>query len=138
MKHWVYKPPTAINPWAGLKCGLVLFCVHSDVYMPQRSLLLSYFIVLFLIYIHGYCKWQSLLKRKLSGSISLCICQALAEPLRRQLYQAPVIKQFLASTIVFGFGDCIWDESPGKAVSDGLFFSLWSILCFLWVFCSPF
>jgi hypothetical protein len=29
----------------------------------------------------------------LSVSICLCICQALAEPLRRQLYQAPVSKQ---------------------------------------------
>ncbi|KRX11800.1 hypothetical protein T07_8521 [Trichinella nelsoni] len=32
---------------------------------------------------------------------------ALAEPLRRQLYQAAVSKHFLASTIVSGFGDCI-------------------------------
>ena len=50
-------------------------------------------------------------------SICLCICQALAKPLRRQLYQAPVSKHFLASTIVFGFGDCIWGGSPGGAVS---------------------
>ena len=41
----------------------------------------------------------------LASSIHLCICQDLAEPLRRQLYQAPVIKYFLASTIVSGFGD---------------------------------
>jgi len=34
----------------------------------------------------------------LALSIHLCICQALAEPLRRQLYQAPVRKH-LASTI---------------------------------------
>jgi hypothetical protein len=40
-------------------------------------------------------------------SIYLCICQALAEPLRRQLYQVPVSKHLLASTIVSGFGDCI-------------------------------
>jgi hypothetical protein len=44
-------------------------------------------------------------------SIRLCICQALAEPLRIQLYQAPVNKHFLASTIVSGFGDCICDGS---------------------------
>ena len=31
-------------------------------------------------------------------------CQALAETLRRQLYQAPVSKHLLASTIVSGFG----------------------------------
>jgi hypothetical protein len=46
-------------------------------------------------------------------SIHFCICQALAEPLRRQLYQAPVSKHLLASTILSGFGDCIWDGSPG-------------------------
>ena len=44
--------------------------------------------------------------------------QALAESLRRQLYQAPVSKHLLASTIVSGFGDCIRDGSPGVAVSD--------------------
>ena len=33
-------------------------------------------------------------------SIHFCICQALAEPLRRQLYQAPVSKLLLASAIV--------------------------------------
>ena len=53
-------------------------------------------------------------------SIHLCICQALAKPLRRQLKQAPVSKHFLASTIVSGFGDCIWDGSPGGAVSGYL------------------
>jgi hypothetical protein len=53
----------------------------------------------------------------LALSIHLCICQALAEPLRRQLYPAPVSKDLLASTIVSGFGDCIRDESPGGAVS---------------------
>jgi hypothetical protein len=37
-------------------------------------------------------------------SIHFCICQALAEPLRRQLYQAPVSKLLLASAIVPGFG----------------------------------
>ena len=52
----------------------------------------------------------------------LYICQALAEPLRRQLYQALVSKHFLASTILSGFGDCIWDGSQGGAVSG------WSLL----------
>jgi hypothetical protein len=41
----------------------------------------------------------------------------LAEPLRRKLYQAPVSWHFLASTIVSGFDNCIWDGSPGGAVS---------------------
>jgi hypothetical protein len=53
----------------------------------------------------------------LAVSIYLCICKALAGPLRRQLYQAPVRKHFLASTIVYGFGNCIWDEPSGGAVS---------------------
>ena len=33
--------------------------------------------------------------------IHLCICQALAEPFRKQLYQAPVSKHFLAFAIIF-------------------------------------
>jgi hypothetical protein len=37
-------------------------------------------------------------------SIYFCICQAPAEPLRRQLYLAPVSKHLLASTTLFGFG----------------------------------
>ena len=36
--------------------------------------------------------------------IHFYICQALAEHLRGQLYQAPVSKLFLASTILSGFG----------------------------------
>jgi hypothetical protein len=52
----------------------------------------------------------------LAASICLCVCQALAEPLRRQPYQAPV-SIYLASTIVPAFGDCIQDGSPGGAVS---------------------
>ena len=55
----------------------------------------------------------------LAASINLCICQVLAEPLRRQLYQAPVSKHFLASTIVSGFGDCIWNGSPGEGAVSG-------------------
>jgi hypothetical protein len=45
-------------------------------------------------------------------SIYFCVCQALAEPLRRHLYQAPVSKLLLASPIVSGFGGCLWDGSP--------------------------
>jgi hypothetical protein len=47
--------------------------------------------------------------RWLTVSIHLCICQALAEPLRRQSYQAPISMHFLALAIVSGFGVCIWD-----------------------------
>ena len=70
----------------------------------------------------------------LAASIHLCICQALAEPLRRQLYQAPVSKYLLVSAIVSGFGICIWDEFLGGAVSgwpflQSLLFSFF--VCFL-------
>jgi hypothetical protein len=41
----------------------------------------------------------------------------MAEPLRRQLYQAPVSRLLLASAIVPGFSGCLWDESPSGAVS---------------------
>jgi hypothetical protein len=75
-------------------------------------------------------------------SIHFCICQALAEPLRRQLYQGPVSKLLLAFTIVSGFGDCIWDGSPGGQSMDGHSFSLCFTLClcnsFHGYFCSPF
>jgi hypothetical protein len=53
----------------------------------------------------------------LAVSICLYICQALAEPLRRQPYQGPVSKHFLVSPIVSGFGKYIWDGSPCGAVS---------------------
>nr|CAA36859.1 tlm protein [Mus musculus] len=63
----------------------------------------------------------------LAVSIHLCICKALSGPLRRQPYQAPFSMYFLVSTIVSGFGNCIWDESPGGTVS-GLSFSISSTL----------
>ena len=53
----------------------------------------------------------------LAVSIHLCICQALAEPLKRQLYQAPVSMHFLTSTIVSGLCECIWDGSQGGKIS---------------------
>lgn len=48
----------------------------------------------------------------LAISTCLCICQALGEPLWRQLYQSPVKIYLLVSPIVSGFGDCMWDGSP--------------------------
>ena len=79
----------------------------------------------------GSVKWLAL-------TIHLCICQALAEPFRRQLYQAAVSQHFLVSTIVSGFGVYIWDESPGGAVSgwpfpQSLLHTL-SLYLLLWVF----
>ena len=57
------------------------------------------------------------------------LCQALADPLRRQLYQGPVSKHSLESTIVSGFVVCIWDGSPVGQSLDGLSFSFCSMLC---------
>ena len=58
----------------------------------------------------------------LAASICICIGQALAEPLRKQLYQAPDSKHFVAPAIVSVFGGCIWGGAPGGAVS------VWSFL----------
>ena len=78
----------------------------------------------------------------LAASICLCICQALAEPLRRHLCQDPVSKHFVASAVVSGFDDCIWDGFPGRKVSGWPFLqSLIHILSLYFlplVFCSPF
>jgi hypothetical protein len=49
-------------------------------------------------------------------SIHFCICQALAEPLWRQLYQAPVSKLLLASAVESRFGGCLWNGSASGAV----------------------
>jgi hypothetical protein len=54
-------------------------------------------------------------------SIHNCICRELAEPLRSQLYLAPLSKHLLAHTIVSGFVECIWDGSPCKTVSGWSF-----------------
>jgi hypothetical protein len=40
-------------------------------------------------------------------SIYFCTTQALAEPLRRQVYQAPVSKLLLTATIESGFAGCL-------------------------------
>jgi hypothetical protein len=53
----------------------------------------------------------------LAASLHICIGQDLAQPIRRQLYQASVSKYFLASIIVSRFSVCMWDGSPGVAVS---------------------
>jgi hypothetical protein len=75
-------------------------------------------------------------------SICLCTYQSLLEPLRSQVYQAPISKHFWTSTIVSEFGDCIWYGSPGGAVSgwpflQSLFHTLYPYFL-LWVLCSPF
>jgi hypothetical protein len=57
-------------------------------------------------------------------SIHFCICQAVAESLRRQFYQAPVSKLLLVS----GFGGCLWNGSPVGQSLNGQSFSLCSEL----------
>jgi len=44
----------------------------------------------------------------LAASISLGVFHDLEEPLRGQLYQAPVSMHFLASAMLFRFGDCMY------------------------------
>jgi hypothetical protein len=61
----------------------------------------------------------------LTVNICLCICQALAEPLRRQLYEVPVSKHFLTFKIVPEYG---MDAQVVQSL-DGLSFSLCSVLC---------
>jgi len=56
-----------------------------------------------------------------AATICLCICHALAESLRRQLYQTPVTMHFLASSILSrfcGYIYYIWAGSPGGAGSE--------------------
>jgi len=65
----------------------------------------------------------------LGANILICISKALAEPLRRHPYQAPVMEHFLASAIVTEFDGYIWDGSPGGTVSGWPF--LQSLLCSL-------
>ena len=63
-------------------------------------------------------------------SIHFCICQALAEPLSRQTYQAPVSRLLLASAIVSGFGGWMTHKPPQVEQSlDGHSFSFCSELC---------
>jgi hypothetical protein len=64
-------------------------------------------------------------------SIHFCICQALASPHRRQLYQGLVSKILLAYTIVSELGACLWDGSQGVGGKslDGPSFSPSSELC---------
>jgi len=52
-------------------------------------------------------RWTPFSVQWFAASICLCIYHALAEPLRRQLYQAPVSIHFLASAILSGFGGCM-------------------------------
>ena len=65
----------------------------------------------------------------LDVSICLCICQALAESLRRQLHQAPLSKHFLSPTMVSGLVTVYGMNPQVGQPLDGLSISLCSILC---------
>ena len=62
-------------------------------------------------------------------SIHFCIVQALAEPLRRQLYESPGSKHLLASAIVSEFGGSLWLDPQVGQFLDGHSFRLSSELC---------
>jgi hypothetical protein len=56
-------------------------------------------------------------------SINFCFCQALAEPFRRQPYQAPVSKLLLVSTIVSSSCEGSMPQyrrMPGPGIGSGV------------------
>jgi hypothetical protein len=64
--------------------------------------------------------WSPCSVQRMAVSIHLWICQALAEPLRRQLYKAPDSKHFLASTTVSGLrSNCICSTCSTLASMGG-------------------
>lgn len=98
----------------------------------------GWFILLFLLWCCKPLPWVLSLAPPLGTVCSVqwiavsshfCISQALAEPLRSQQNQTPVSKHLLASIIVFGLGNCIWDRSLGGTVTGGLSFSFCHKLC---------
>jgi len=80
----------------------------------------------------------------LAGRTSLGICHDLEEPLRRQLYQAPVSMQLLASAILFRFGGCMYANWIPRwyrlrmAIPPISALTLIFISCPLNIFVSPF
>jgi hypothetical protein len=160
--HWGIKQPQAQGPLLPLMSNKVILChicsqsheslhVYSLVGGPVPRSSWGSRLLTRLLHPWG-CKPPQLLQyllqplhwgpRALVGNTHHCICRALAEPLRRQPYQASVSKHFLASTVVSRFGYCIWDGSPGGALSgwpslQSLPHTL-SLYILSWVFCSPF
>jgi hypothetical protein len=122
-----------LEPW-GPQCGLFgwwfspweLWGVWMvDVVLPMRLQTPSAPSVLPLTPLLGTpCSVQ-----RLAWNICLCICRALAEHLRRQLYQVPVSMHFIVSTIVSVWWLYMgWISRWGQSL-DGLSFSLCSTLC---------
>ena len=144
--HWGIEPSQDQGPLLPLMLGKAILCYicswsHGTLHVyslvgglvPGRSGRSGWLILLFFLWgcklfqlLHPFSKSSiGVLVLSPMVGICLCICQALAESLRRQLYQAPDSKNFLASAIVFRFGDRIWDGSPGGTVSG------WPFLQFL-------
>jgi len=65
----------------------------------------------------------------LAASILICVNKAVAEPLRRNLLQAPVSQHFLASAIVTGLCGCLREGCPGAADLGDFSFNPCSTLC---------
>jgi len=79
----------------------------------------------------------------LAASISLGVCHDLGEPLRGQLYQAPVSMHLLASAMLFRFGGCMhvgciprWCRLR-MAIPSVSALNLISISCPMNIFVSP-
>jgi hypothetical protein len=146
--HWVIEPSHDQGPLLPLMSNKAILCYiggwsHGSLHVyylvgglvPVSSWGSGWLILLFFLW---GCKPDHLLQsllgltpplgfpcldRWLVASTYIYIDQGLAEPLRRWLYQAPVSKQFLASTIVFRFGVCMWD-TPSGALSFMVFLSV--------------
>ena len=117
--------PSTCTPWlAGNPLELWNYCVpHIVVLLIGLASSFPSFVPVSSSSIGNLCSAQWL-----AETTHLSICQVLTDSLRRELYQAPVSKHFVASTIASGYGDCILDGSPG---GDGLSFSLWSMNFFI-------
>ena len=64
--------------------------------------------------------WSPCSVQWLVVNIHICIGQDQAQSLRRQLYQDPVSKHFLALAVVSGFGVCMLDEYLSGQSLNGL------------------
>ena len=109
--HWYMTRPSSATYAAG--DVLLAWCLNSwklwrvwwvdIVALPMGLQTPSTPSVLSLTHLLGTChsvQW-------LAVSICLCICKALARPLKRQPYQASISRHFLASTIMSRFGNCM-------------------------------
>jgi len=94
LKPWVCPCGWWFSPWELWLVGILVFMRLQNPSAPSILSLTPPMGTLFSI------QW-------LTASNCPCICQVLADPLRRQLYQAPVSKHFLASAMLSGFDGCI-------------------------------